>query len=36
MQVKVKDGKIESREPEEIIGYVAVPFARWMLNIPYS
>jgi len=23
-------------EPKEIIGYVAVPFARWMENISYS
>jgi hypothetical protein len=36
IQVKVKDGKIESKEPEGLIGYVAVPFARWMLNIAYS
>jgi hypothetical protein len=32
----VKDGKIESEEPEGLIGYVAVPFGRWMFNIPYS
>ena len=36
MQVKVKDGKIESRDPEGLIGYVALPFARWLLNAPYA
>jgi hypothetical protein len=36
VQVKVKDGKIESREPEGLIGYVGVPFARWMFNLPDS
>jgi hypothetical protein len=36
IQLKVKDGKLESREPEGLIGYVAVPFGRWMFNIPYS
>jgi hypothetical protein len=36
IQVKVKDGKIESQEPEKLIGYVAVPFTRWMINAPYS
>ena len=27
VQVKVKDGKIESRDPEELIGFVALPFS---------
>jgi hypothetical protein len=36
IQVKVKEGKIEFQEPEGLIGYVAVPFARWMFNLPHS
>ena len=34
--VEGKDGKIESEEPEGLIGYVSVPIGRWMFNIPYS
>lgn len=34
--VSVKDGKIESREPEGIIGHVSVPIGRWVFNVPYS
>jgi len=36
MRVEVKDGRIESEAPEGLIGYVAVPVKRWMLNLPYA
>jgi hypothetical protein len=36
VQVRVKDGKFESRDPEGLIGFVALPFARWLLNVPYA
>ena len=36
MQVKVRDGKIESRDPEGLVGYVAVPIGKWMFNIPHA
>ena len=36
VQVKVKDGTFESRDPEGLIGFVALPFAKWLLNVPYS
>ncbi len=36
LRVEVKDGKIEAKEPEGLIGCVSVPIARWMLSIPYS
>jgi hypothetical protein len=32
----VKDGKIETEEPQGLIGSVSVPIGRWMFNIPYS
>jgi hypothetical protein len=28
--VEVKDGKIESENPKGLIGYVSVPFGKWM------
>jgi hypothetical protein len=36
IHLEVKDGVILKAEPKEIIGYVAVPFARWMENISYA
>jgi hypothetical protein len=36
VQVKVKDGEFESRDPEGLIGFVALPFARWLVNPPYA
>ena len=36
IQVVVKDGKIESRDPEGLIGFVALPFSRWLLDVPYA
>ena len=30
VQVKVKDGTFESRDPEGLIGFGALPFAKWM------
>ena len=36
VQVKVKDGKFESRDPEGLIGFVALPFTRWFFNVPYA
>ncbi|HNT91929.1 MAG TPA: hypothetical protein PK914_07550 [Smithellaceae bacterium] len=36
MHLEVRDGVILKAEPKEIIGYVAVPFSRWMENISYS
>jgi hypothetical protein len=36
IHVKVKDGVIESEDPEGLIGYVAIPFAKWMKDGPYT
>jgi hypothetical protein len=36
VRVDVKDGVIETQEPEGIIGHVSLPMNRWMINIPYS
>jgi len=36
VRVEVKDGRIETEDPEGLIGYVSVPFGRWMFSIPYS
>ena len=36
IRVEVKDGHIEVEEPKGLIGYVSVPFGRWMFSIPYS
>lgn len=36
IRVDVKDGKIVSREPDDVIGYVSVPVGRWIFNVPYS
>jgi len=36
IHLEVKDGGILKASPSEIIGYVAVPFARWMENISYA
>jgi len=36
IHLEVKDGVILKAEPKEIIGYVAVPFMRWMENISYA
>jgi len=34
--VQVKDGVIEKIDPEETIGFVSVPFTKWMQDIPYA
>jgi hypothetical protein len=34
--VRVKDGIIQSQEPEGLIGHAAVPIGKWMVNIAYS
>jgi hypothetical protein len=32
----MRDGEIINAKPEGIVGYVAVPFARWFEDIPYA
>ena len=34
--VEIRDGKIATKEPEEMISYVAVPFWKWIENLPYA
>jgi hypothetical protein len=34
--VEVQDGVILKAEPKEIIGYVAVPFAKWAQDTSYA
>ncbi|MFP4474217.1 MAG: hypothetical protein ACLFOY_01570 [Desulfatibacillaceae bacterium] len=35
-RIEVKDGEILEKEPDDLIGHVAVPVGRWVFNIPYS
>jgi hypothetical protein len=32
----MKDGLIESADPESLVGYTSVPFREWGKNWPYS
>ncbi len=32
----MRDGSLLKKDPEEIIGYVAVPFPKWIEDIPYA
>jgi hypothetical protein len=36
ISVAVKNGKIESENPNGLIGYVDLPFSRWMKDIPFT
>ncbi|MBW2090701.1 MAG: hypothetical protein JRI34_01065 [Deltaproteobacteria bacterium] len=36
IHVEIKDGVILNKDPESIIGYVAVPFANWFQDAPYA
>jgi len=36
VRVKIRDGQILRADPEGIKAYVAVPFWKWMENIPYA
>jgi hypothetical protein len=36
MRLVMRDGKILEADPEELTGYVAVPFGRWFEDIPYA
>ena len=32
----MRDGKVLGADPEELVGYVAVPFGEWFNDIPYA
>jgi hypothetical protein len=32
----MRDGVVLKTNPKEIMGYVAVPFAKWMQRLPYA
>jgi hypothetical protein len=32
----MKDGLVMKEEPEGIMGYVSVPFSKWMQGFPYA
>jgi hypothetical protein len=32
----MRDGVVVGKEPEGIVGYVAVPFAGWMERLPFA
>jgi hypothetical protein len=34
--VEMRDGEVLTREPEDTVGYVAVPFWKWFDDIPYA
>jgi hypothetical protein len=34
IQVEIRDGVILRVEPEDVIGYVAVPFWKWFQDLP--
>jgi len=34
--MEVRDGVILKTEPKDIIGYVAVPFAKWVPDTSYA
>ena len=36
MRVEMKDGLIQSVEPEVLVGYTSVPFREWPKDWPYS
>ncbi len=36
VHIEMVNGKIRSTKPDTIMGYVAVPFAKWMDRLPYS
>jgi hypothetical protein len=36
MRVEIRDGKVLRTDPQGLVGYVAVPFWRWVENIPYA
>jgi len=36
VRVVVRDGEILNAEPEEITGYIDIPFGKWRDNLPYS
>jgi hypothetical protein len=36
MVVEIRDGVVLRAEPETIIAYVAVPFSKWRVDLPYA
>ena len=36
IKVEMQDGEVLTAEPEELVGYVAVPFSKWFEDIPYA
>jgi hypothetical protein len=36
VQIEIQDGRIVKAVPEETLGYVAVPFSKWMARLPYA
>lgn len=36
MHVEIRNGVIENKDPDTIVGHVAVPIAKWLNDIPYA
>jgi hypothetical protein len=36
LQVVMQDGKVFKADPSGLIGYVAMPFAKWLTRLPYA
>ncbi|MEJ2697972.1 MAG: organomercurial lyase [Candidatus Sulfobium sp.] len=36
MHLEMKDGVVLKADPEEIVGYVSVPFSKWMEHLPHA
>jgi hypothetical protein len=36
IRLEMKDGAVLKEEPKGIMGYVAVPFSKWMQGFPYA
>jgi hypothetical protein len=36
VQVEMRDGVVSKTNPEGIMGYVTVPFSKWMQRLPYA
>jgi hypothetical protein len=34
--VEMKDGIVRNAGPKDVLGYVAVPFAKWLERLPYA
>jgi hypothetical protein len=36
MHVEIQEGKVVTAEPQGIMAYVAVPFAKWLDRLPHA